>query len=138
MAFSRSEWINWMDQQDRQAEGGRAVFWRPDPIWPRLHKQESWAKLLRQLQARMNLAVDVEYSAIIRGYRCEMTLWTKDKVERYQRTFLGEGYGGHPLGAIRDALAGLEKIDAFVRSALLEALIDYLAEEITVRRREDT
>lgn len=136
MAFSRDKWVTWMGQQNKQAEGGgRPVFWRPDPMWDRLHHQPSWALLLRVLGRDQRISVDCEYSATSRSYRCEMTRWTEEKLHRLERHFLAEGYGAHPLSAILTALWHVkEPICLTVKLALLEAFVDYLDEEMRVWR----
>jgi hypothetical protein len=106
----------------------KPVMWRADPIWDRMGKQASWGKLLRLLSFRQKVGVEIKWSFIYRGYHCEM--FRVGSETGYARQFVSEGYGLHPLGALRDALSLVVKIDPLVRTALVEALVDYLQEEI--------
>lgn len=116
---------------------GNAIFWYPDPIWDRLHKQRSWGYLLRELSLTQRVSVDIKFSFTSRRYHCQLH---RDEANKsgYYRTFLAEAYGDHPLGAIRQALTRIgEPIKPTVRSKLLEALLDYLRVTIeTVRVAE--
>jgi hypothetical protein len=116
------------------SEGNKAVFWRPDPNWDRLHKQPSWGALLRELSIAQRVAVECKFSFTSRRYHCE---FHRDEAGKkgYHRDFLSEGYGDHPLGAVRAALSRLrEPIKPTIRSKLLEALFDYLRGEIEICR----
>lgn len=102
------------------------TFWRADPSYRRLSMQPSWGRLLKTLSLEQGVSVDTEISHVYGGYRAEIYRYTKED----RKQFLSEGYGAHPLGAIRDALTGITPIKPRVRSQLLEALIDYLIDEI--------
>ena len=104
------------------------VFWRPDPNAKRLSMQRSWDRLLRELSLTQKVSVEVKYSAITRGYHCQV--FRLDERRDYARIFLAEGNGSHPIGSLRDALSVISPLAPTVRSALVEALIDYLREEI--------
>lgn len=106
---------------------GNAIFWYPDPVWDRLHKQRSWAALLKDLSLVQRVSVDCKLSFTAHRYHCQLHREGEGKTG-YYRQFLAEGYGDHPLGAIRIALTRIgEPLAPTVRSKLLWAMIDYLA-----------
>lgn len=108
----------------------RAVMWHTNPIWTRLHAQPSWSAFLRTMSLEQGVSLDVVWSSVGRNYHCQAFRLDRTK-SGYQREFLAEGFGSHPLGAVRAALARFqEPLAPRVRSTLLEALLDYLRVEI--------
>lgn len=108
----------------------RAVMWTANPIWHRLHAQPSWGRFLREMSLTQKVSLDVIWSHTGRCYHCQAFHMDKDRTG-YQRRFIAEGFGAHPLGAVRDAMTRFTApIAPTVRSKLLEALIDYLIVEI--------
>lgn len=94
---------------------------------------EAWRSLLHVLSVEQVVTVELAWSAASRHFHCQFYRLSRER-SGYSRDFLGEGFAGHPLGAVRQCLAALnEPLHGRVRSLLLEALIVWWRDDLEAR-----